>query len=88
MQAAIKEARYLRQIIAQAIEARPFRYFNKGSMVVVGSNYAVLERGPLRMSGFFTFLVWAFIHILFPAPTAEPPSRATPVALVVFHRSA
>ena len=32
--------------------------------LVVGSNYAVLERGPLRMSGFFRFLVWAFVHIL------------------------
>jgi NADH dehydrogenase len=33
-------------------------------MAVVGKNYAVLERGSFRMSGFLTFLVWAFIHIL------------------------
>jgi NADH dehydrogenase FAD-containing subunit len=43
---------------------RPFRYFDKGNMAVVGKNYAVLERGWLRTSGFVTFLVWAFVHIL------------------------
>ena len=34
-------------------------------MAVVGKNYAVLEeRGCLRTSGFLTWLVWAFVHIL------------------------
>jgi NADH dehydrogenase len=66
-QAAIQEGRYVGQLIAQEMQgrqvARPFRYFDKGSMAVVGKNYAVLERGSLRMSGLLTFLVWAFIHI-------------------------
>jgi NADH:ubiquinone reductase (H+-translocating) len=67
-QAAIQEGRYVGQLIAQEIQGRqvtrPFRYFDKGSMAVVGNNYAILERGSLRMSGFLTFLIWAFIHIL------------------------
>ncbi len=67
-QAAIQEGRYVGQLIAQEIEGRrvtrPFRYLDKGNMAVVERNYAVLERGSLRMSGFLTFLVWAFIHIL------------------------
>jgi NADH dehydrogenase len=67
-QAAIQEGRYVGQLISQEIAGRqvtrPFRYFDKGSMAVVGRNYAVLERGSLRMSGLLTFLVWAFIHIL------------------------
>jgi NADH:ubiquinone reductase (H+-translocating) len=67
-QAAIQEGRYVGQLIAQELQGRrvtrPFRYLDKGSMAVVGKNYAVLERGSLRMSGFLTFLVWAFIHIL------------------------
>jgi hypothetical protein len=40
------------------------RYFDKGNLAVVGKNYAVLERGWLRTSGFLTWLVWAFVHIL------------------------
>ena len=57
-------------------------------MAVVGKNYAVLERGWLRTSGFLTWLVWAFVHILSLPQSAEPPARAAPVALVVFHRPA
>jgi NADH dehydrogenase len=67
-QAAIQEGRFVGQQIAQQIEGRqvtrPFHYVDKGKMAVVGRNYAVLERGSLRMSGLLTFLVWAFIHIL------------------------
>jgi NADH dehydrogenase len=67
-QAAIQEGRYVGRLIAEELEGRkvkrPFRYFDKGNMAVVGKNYAVLERGRLRTSGFLTWLVWAFVHIL------------------------
>jgi NADH dehydrogenase len=67
-QAAIQEGRYVGRLIARELTGekveRPFRYFDKGNMAVVGKNYAVLERGGLRTSGFLTWMVWAFIHIL------------------------
>ena len=67
-QAAIQEGRFVGRLIAKELEGqsvkRPFRYFDKGNMAVVGKNYAVLERGWLRTSGFLTWLVWAFVHIL------------------------
>ena len=67
-QAAIQEGRYVGRLIAKELKGRevkrPFRYFHKGNMAVVGKNYAVLERGWLRTSGFLTWLVWAFVHIL------------------------
>ncbi|SED79338.1 NADH dehydrogenase [Rhizobiales bacterium GAS191] len=67
-QAAIQEGRYVGRLIAKELKGRkvkrPFRYFDKGNMAVVGKNYAVLERGRLRASGFLTWLVWAFVHIL------------------------
>src|SRR5499427_1787826 len=67
-QAAIQEGRYVGRLIAKELTGRkvkhPFRYFDKGNMAVVGKNYAVLERGWLRTSGFLTWLVWAFVHIL------------------------
>jgi NADH dehydrogenase len=67
-QAAIQEGRYVGRLIAKELKGRkvkrPFRYFDKGNMAVVGKNYAVLERGWLRTSGFVTWLVWAFVHIL------------------------
>jgi NADH dehydrogenase len=67
-QAAIQEGRYVGRLIAEELKGRsverPFRYFDKGNMAVVGVNYAVLERGRLRTSGFLTWLVWAFVHII------------------------
>src|SRR5262245_53208957 len=67
-QAAIQEGRYVGRLIAEELQGRkvkrPFSYFDKGNMAVVGMNYAVLERGWLRTSGFLTWLVWAFVHIL------------------------
>ena len=67
-QAAVQEGRYVGRLIAKELKGRkvkrPFRYFDKGNMAVVGKNYAVLERGWLRTSGFLTWLVWAFVHIL------------------------
>ena len=33
-------------------------------MAVVGKNFAVLESGRLRMSGFITWLIWVFLHLM------------------------
>jgi NADH dehydrogenase len=67
-QAAIQEGRFVGRLISKELKGRkvqsPFRYFDKGNMAVVGKNYAVLERGLLHTSGFLTWLVWAFVHIL------------------------
>src|SRR5215467_13220904 len=67
-QEAIQEGRYVGRLIAKELKGRkvkrPFRYFDKGNMAVVGKNYAVLERGWLHTSGLLTWFVWAFVHIL------------------------
>jgi NADH:ubiquinone reductase (H+-translocating) len=66
--AALQEGRYVGRVIAKELKGRavgdPFHYVNKGNMAVVGKNCAVLERGRLRMSGFLTWVIWAFVHIL------------------------
>ena len=67
-QAAIQQGRYVGRLIAQQLLGREpkdgFRYFDKGSMAVVGKNFAILESGRLRMSGFTTWLVWVFLHLM------------------------
>src|SRR5215813_2632215 len=67
-QAAIQEGRYVGRLIAKELRGRkakrPFRYFDKGNMAVVGKNCVVLDRGWLRTSGFLTWLVWALVHII------------------------
>jgi NADH dehydrogenase len=67
-QAAIQQGRYVGRLIAQKLKGRepkrPFGYFDKGNMAVVGKNFAILESGRLRMTGFVTWLVWVFLHLM------------------------
>src|SRR5262249_49452364 len=66
-QAAIQEGQYVGRLIAKELKGRkvkrPFRYFDKCNMAVVGRILAVLERGGARTGAFLTWLVWAFVHI-------------------------
>jgi len=68
-QVAIQQGRYVGRLIAQEIRGgtapRPFRYFDKGNMAVVGKNFAVMESGRIRLAGFTAWFVWAFIHLMF-----------------------
>jgi NADH dehydrogenase len=67
-QAAIQQGRYVGRLISLQLKGherkRPFRYFDRGNMAVVGKNFAILESGRLHMSGFATWLVWVFLHLL------------------------
>ena len=67
-QAAIQQGPYVGRLIARQLKGHeakhPFRYFDKGAMAVVGKNFAILESGRLHMSGFVTWLVWVFVHLI------------------------
>src|SRR3979409_1907518 len=67
-QAAIQQGGFVGHLIANRVkgrkDGRPFRYRNKGNMAVVGKNFAILESGHWRSSGFVTWLVWAALHVL------------------------
>ena len=68
-QVAMQQGRYAAKSIfrreTQKPQLPPFRYFDKGNLAVVGENFAVLQSGRVKMSGFFAWLVWALIHIQF-----------------------
>lgn len=42
-----------------------FRYNDKGMMAIIGKNAAVLKVGNFTMNGFFAWIAWLLIHILF-----------------------
>ena len=68
-QVAMQQGRYVGRVIARRVTGqatpRPFRYFDKGNMAVIGRNFAIIESGRLRLSGFLAWLAWATIHIAF-----------------------
>jgi NADH dehydrogenase FAD-containing subunit len=72
-QVAMQQGRYTGKLIDRRLSGkpapRPFRYFDKGNMAVVGRGFAVLQSGGIRLAGFFAWLAWAFIHIQFLATT-------------------
>jgi NADH dehydrogenase len=43
----------------------PFRYFDKGSMAVIGRAAAVADAFGMHISGFPAWLAWAFIHLMY-----------------------
>jgi len=47
-------------------DLRPlFRYNDKGMMAIIGKNAAVMKVGKFTMNGFFAWIAWLLIHILF-----------------------
>jgi NADH dehydrogenase len=41
----------------------PFRYFNLGNVAVIGRGSAVVDIGPVRVSGWFAWVFWLLLHI-------------------------
>lgn len=46
-------------------EVKPFQYFNKGELAVIGRGAAVANIFDRRLSGLLAWLVWLFIHLLY-----------------------
>jgi NADH dehydrogenase len=73
-QVAIQQGRYAGQLIRRritgSIPPKPFRYFDKGTMAVVGKGFAVLQSYKVRVSGFGAWLTWAGVHLQFLATSS------------------
>ena len=44
---------------------RPFHYWNKGELAVIGRGDAVANLPVIRFGGFFAWLIWIFLHIAY-----------------------
>jgi NADH dehydrogenase len=58
--------------VAQAIQARlrgktlaPFRYNDRGSMATIGRSSGVVDLHWIRFGGFFGWLTWLFVHLMY-----------------------
>src|SRR6204780_1843172 len=68
-QVAIQQGRYAGRRIARSLlgkpSPKPFRYFDKGNMAVIGVGFAILQAGRVRLSGIAAWLAWAGVHLQF-----------------------
>jgi len=73
-QVAIQQGRYAGKLLHSRITGGtpppPFRYFDKGSMAVVGKGFAVLQSFKIQLSGFPAWLAWAGVHLQFLATSS------------------
>lgn len=68
-QPAIQEGRYVAEVIRRRAAGRarpkPFWYWDKGELAIVGRAYAVADLRFACFSGFPAWLLWAGVHIYF-----------------------
>jgi len=65
---AMQQGKYTGEIIRNQgppEERKAFRYADKGSMATIGRAKAVAEIRGFRFSGFFAWVLWSVVHILF-----------------------
>lgn len=46
-------------------DTKPFHYFNKGDMAVIGRAAAVANIFGLHLAGLFAWLTWLFVHLIY-----------------------
>lgn len=74
-QGAIQMGHFVGSMIAKEIKSKRFQedmpkrgvfhYFDKGAMAIVGRYKAVADIMGFRFSGFFAFITWALVHVMF-----------------------
>ena len=67
--AAIQAGKYVASLhqkcSAQEEKRKSFCYFDKGNMATIGKAKAIVQYKSLKLSGFFAWLIWAFVHIAY-----------------------
>jgi NADH dehydrogenase len=58
-------AKVIRQRLEGAQEIKPFHYFDKGDMAVIGRASAVANIFGFHVSGLPAWLIWLFIHLMY-----------------------
>ena len=65
MQGGAYAAKTIRLRVEGKQQTRPFHYFNKGDMAVIGRAAAVANIFGLHISGWPAWLIWLFIHLMY-----------------------
>jgi NADH dehydrogenase len=70
-QGAIQGAKYVSNLVKSELKGadpaarQPFSYFDKGSMATVSRFNAVAKIGKIEFAGFFAWLAWLFLHLVY-----------------------
>jgi NADH dehydrogenase len=65
---AMQQGRYAASVIAHRLASRaskPFRYWDKGQLAVIGRNKGVGTIGGVEVQGWTAWFVWLFVHLMY-----------------------
>ena len=65
MQGGVYAAKTIRARLEGKPQVRPFHYFNKGDLAVIGRAAAVANIFGVHISGWPAWLIWLFIHLMY-----------------------
>lgn len=64
---AIQEGKYVADTIRQSLRGAkpsPFKYKDRGTMATIGRGSAVADISGWKLTGFFAWMIWLFIHLM------------------------
>jgi NADH dehydrogenase len=68
-QPAIQQGKHLAknlQRLERGKPMKPFSYFDKGTLAIVGRSRAVIDfPGNINVGGFFAWIIWVFVHLFY-----------------------
>ena len=64
LQEGARAAKNVRRLIGRR-PTKPFNYFNKGDLAVIGRSRAIADFGKVHFTGRIAWLLWLFIHIMY-----------------------
>jgi NADH dehydrogenase len=67
-QIALQSGRHAARQICHLLANQPttrFHYRDKGNMAMVGRNAAIVEAGPIRLTGFPAWIAWGVLHLAY-----------------------
>jgi NADH dehydrogenase len=65
---AMQQGRYVARLIVKRLRGepvKPFHYFNKGNLATIGRKAAVADFGVVNFSGWFAWITWLFVHLMY-----------------------
>jgi len=65
---AMQQGHYVAELLlrrSRGKAATPFRYNDRGNLAIIGRARAVADLGRIRLAGYWAWLAWLFIHLLY-----------------------
>lgn len=65
---AMQQGKYVAKTILKTLnheKIKPFKYWDKGSLAVIGRTAAVAKLGKFQFSGYIAWLLWLFVHLMY-----------------------